>query len=58
MFCFRFQWNRATRTPTSCVVAGLGVESSVIESCDTNVEDVLADELGGPFDNPGTTMGT
>ena len=40
------------------VVAGLGVESSVVESCGTDVEDVLVVELGGPFDNPGKTMGT
>ena len=35
-----------------------GVEPSVVESCDTDVEDVLVDDLGGPVDNPGTTMGT
>ena len=40
------------------VVAPLGVELSVVVSCDTDVEDVLVDGLGGPVDNPGTTMGT
>ena len=35
-----------------------GIEPSVVESCDTGVEDVLVDDLGGPVDNPGTTMGT
>ena len=41
------------------VVAGLGgVESFPIESCDTDVEGVLVDELEGPVDNPRTTMGT
>ena len=40
------------------VVAGLGVESSVIESCDTDVEHVLVDELEGLVDIPGTTIGT
>ena len=39
------------------MVAVLRVESSAIESCDTDVEDVLVDELGCPVDNPGTTMG-
>ena len=33
------------------VVAGLGVESSTIESCDTDVEKVLVVELEGPVDN-------
>ena len=39
------------------VVAVLGVESSQIESCETDVEDVLV-ELEGPVDKPGTTIGT
>ena len=41
-----------------CVVAGLGVQSSSIESSDTDVEDALVDELEGPFDKPGTTTST
>ena len=36
------------------VVAEHGVESSRIESCDTDVEDVLVDELKGPVDKLGT----
>ena len=40
------------------VVAGLGVEPSVVESCGTDVENVLVVEVGGLVDNPGTTMGT
>ena len=40
------------------VVAGLGVQSSSIESSDTDVEDALVDELEGPFDKPGTTINT
>ena len=39
------------------VVAGPGVESASSESCDTDVEDVLVDELGGPAGNPGTMIG-
>ena len=38
--------------------AGLGVESSIVKSSGTDVEDVLKVELGGPVENPGTTMGT
>ena len=34
------------------------VESFPTESCDADVEDVLVDELEGPVDNLGTTMGT
>ena len=33
------------------VVAG-GVESSRVESCDTDVEDVLVDEPESPFEKP------
>ena len=40
------------------VVAEHGVESSRIDSCGADVEDVLEDELGGPVDKPGTTIGT
>ena len=39
-------------------VLRLRVESSSIESCDTDVEDVLVDELEGPVDKPGITTGT
>ena len=39
------------------VVAGLGVEASRIESCGTDVVDVLADELEGRVDRPRTTIG-
>ena len=39
------------------VVAGLG-ESSSIESCDTDVEDVLVDGLEGRVDKPVSTIGT
>ena len=38
--------------------AGLGVESSIVKSCGTDVEDGLKVELGGPVENTGTTMGT
>ena len=34
------------------------MESSAVETCDIDVENVLVDELGGPVGNPGTTMGT
>ena len=34
------------------VAAGLGVESSPVESCDIDVEDARVDELEGPFDKP------
>ena len=35
-----------------------GVESSRIESCDTDVEDVLEEELEGLVDKPGATIST
>ena len=38
--------------------AGHGVESTRIESCGADIEDVLVDELEGPIDNPGSTTGT
>ena len=58
-FCFLFSvsvesrnwflpWLRVLRLR---VVAGLGEESSRIESCGTHVEDVLVDELGGLVDD-------
>ena len=40
------------------VDAGLGVESSAIESCDADVEDVVVHEVDGSVDNPGTTRST
>ena len=40
------------------VVAGLGVKSSVANSCGTDVEDVLVVELEELVDHPGTTSGT
>ena len=40
------------------VFAGAGAESSRIESCDTDVEDVLVVELEDPVDKPGTTRST
>ena len=40
------------------VVTGPGAESSSIESCDTDVEDVPTDELEDPIDNPRTTLDT
>ena len=41
------------------VFAEHGVESSRIESCGTDVEDVLVDELESPVDKPGDkTIGT
>ena len=52
----RLLWNLATGLPARLhvlllrVVAWFGVESSSTESCDTDVEDVLVDELEGPVD--------
>ena len=40
------------------VFAGAGVESSRIESCDTDFQDVVVAELEDPVDKPGTTIGT
>ena len=40
------------------MVAGLGVESSRTESCDTDVGDVLVDDLESPVDKTRTTTGT
>ena len=40
------------------VVAGLGVESAAVKSCYNDVEDLLVDELKGPVDKLGTTIGT
>ena len=40
------------------VVAGFGVESFYIESCDTDAEDAPVDEREDHIDNPGTTIGT
>ena len=61
-FLFSVLWKLALgarlRVLRHRVVAGLGAESSSIESCDTDVKDVLVDELEGLVDKPGTTMGT
>ena len=48
--CFWFLSNLATCLPV-LVAAALGVESSRIESCGTDVEDVRVDGLEGPVDN-------
>ena len=55
-----FLWNLATGLPVLLlhVFAGHGVESFRIESCGTDVEGVLVDELEGPVDKPGTTIRT
>ena len=60
-FCFRFCGISQLVSQCSTGLrgdAGLGVESSAVETCDIDVENVLVDELGGPVGNPGTTMGT
>ena len=50
--------NSPLRAPRRRIVAGLDVESSVVESCDTDVGDVLVVKLEEPVDKSGTTIGT
>ena len=63
--CLLFVRSRATGLPIARLRvlvrrmdAGLGVESSAVKSCGDHVGDVLAIELEGAVDNPGTTIGT
>ena len=64
IFCFWFLWksrhwslSARRRLLLLRVLAGRGAESSRIESCGPDVEDVLVDELEDLVNEPGTTIG-
>ena len=51
--------NWSPQCSTACArMLDLGVEPSAVKSCGDDVGDVLAIELEGAVDNPGTTIGT